>query len=259
MAAVSTLKTTLQRRARSHQRPPGVTAEIFRLQSRGFIASLAPHFRLVFADGPFLSEMHEDLKVVYGSMGPCRRWARWVEHHPPIDNDFCVEQMEQSLETAMDADAGTGEWVGVLGFSQGAKLAFSILLENQMAEQADPSTRGFAGARWKFGIIMAARAPPYTLSARTKGNQYFLPPGEVPREEDYDTSSNPHLLQKPTLHVHGLQDPSLELHRTMLQDYCDPSFAELIEWNAGHRLAFRSEDIKKITDGILRAAKVSHA
>lgn len=59
----------------------GVSAKIFRLQVRRLNSKLAPCFRLVFADGPYASKMHADLKPVYGQIGKgtCR-WSRWLPH-----------------------------------------------------------------------------------------------------------------------------------------------------------------------------------
>jgi len=125
----------------------GVSAKIFELQMKYFIKSLAHDFRLVFADGPWLSEMHEDLMPVYSHIGPCYRWANWSLHRSPIDDSSAIREVECGLMKAMDKDEGEGEWVGFLGFGQGAALAFSILLENQLQLrlQRDPWAIAFAG------------------------------------------------------------------------------------------------------------------
>lgn len=234
----------------------GVSAQIFRLQCRYFLTRLEPHFRLVFADGPFFSEMHEDLKPFYAGMGPCRRWSRWLPHHPPLDNETALAEIEYSLTTAMDADDGTGDWVGLIGFSQGAKLALSVLLENQLREQDDPFATGFAGVHWKFGIIMAARAPPYSLSDRAMHGNGYVRLCELPQESDYGASEFPDKLRIPTLHVHGLRDPGLELHQHLLRYFCDPASAGLVEWDGGHRIPFKPADITLVTDRIFKVAKV---
>ena len=226
------------------------------MQCRYFIKSLESHFHLVFADGPFLSEMHEALKPVYTGMGDCYRWSRWLPHHAQVDHDAAIAEVDYSLTSAMDADRGTGEWVGLIGFSQGAKLAVSMLLDYQLRQIEDPSATGFAGAQWKFGIIMAGRAPPYSLSEKTIDNEHYVRLNELPREYDYEPSELQDKLRIPTLHVHGLRDPGLDLHRHLLRDFCDPASATLIEWDGGHRIPFKSSDVKLITDGILKVAKV---
>lgn len=246
----------------------GVSAKIFRLQARCLVASLAPYFRLVFVDGPFPSEMHDDLKPVYGQMGPCHRWAAWLPHHVQNSNSdtVVVDRIEDSLQAAIKADPGTGEWVGLLGFSQGAKLAISILLENQLRQQQREVSSGeegvfFAGVHWKFGIIMAGRAPPYSLSERTKDSPYFDPPGKIPppAATTRHTVANldfPHKLTTPTLHVHGIRDAGLPFHRQLLRDYVASDRAVLVEWDGRHRLPIRTADVEAVTGGILRVAGV---
>lgn len=56
--------------------------------------------------------------------------------------------------------------------------------------------------------------------------------------------------------MHGLGDPGLDLHRDLLRYFCDPASTVLVEWGAGHRIPFKSADVKLVTDGILNVAKV---
>lgn len=65
----------------------GVSGEIFYYQSRAIIAGLNSHFRLVFVDGPFFSDMHPDLKPVYGGMGPTYRWSPWLKEQNTTDSE----------------------------------------------------------------------------------------------------------------------------------------------------------------------------
>ena len=225
---------------------------------RHFIKSLAPHFRLVFADGPWISEMHEDLKPVYSHMGPCRRWGRWKPSHPPLEHFSAIREVEHSLTKAMVEDEGTGEWVGLIGFSQGAKLAFSILLENQLRLQKDRQSTGFAGVHWDFGVIMAGRGPPYNLSNGHKSSQHYSSITGVSVGCDSELSSLPfpNKLQTPTLHVHGLEDGGLEMHRHLLKHFTSPNDSRLIQWHGAHRIPIASEDVKAVTEGILETAEV---
>ncbi|MCJ1381390.1 hypothetical protein MMC17_004500 [Xylographa soralifera] len=166
-------------------------------------------FRLVFVDGPWPCQMHEDLKPVYSHMGPCYRWANWSAHHPPIDESSAIREIECSLMKTMNSDEGTGEWVGILGFSQGAALAFTILLENQLRLQRDPRATASAGVHWRFGVIMAGRAPPFSLSHITQKAQHYK--SLTQRSLCYEKASFPEVfpfatrLRTPTLHVHGFE------------------------------------------------------
>lgn len=223
---------------------------------RYFIQSLVHDFRFVFVDGPWLSDMHEDLKLVYSDMGPCYRWANWSQRHPPIDDSSAIKKVEGCLMKAMDNDEGKGEWVGLLGFSQGAALAFSILLENQLRLQRDPWARAFTGVNWRFGVIMAGRAPPYSLSSITQKSQHFSSLTQAPRgwEKALSSAPFPNRLRTPTLHVHGLQDVGIELHRDLLKYFTSPSHTKLVEWDGAHRIPFRSADAQETTEAMLEIA-----
>ena len=259
----------------------GVSARIFRLQARRLVSCLSPWFRLVFADGPFWSEMHPDLRPVYSQMGPCRQWAAWssTTQNTTLGCDYeaTVNAIEVSLKDAMKADPGTGEWVGILGFSQGARLAVSILLENQLRFD-ESSTNGdiigslynpFTGVDWKFGILMAGRGPPYALSKQTHGTPFFEPPQRQSRfptkpagaTDINDISSNwkpfPCPLQTPTVHVHGLQDDGLPFHRQLLHQYMAPERTALVEWNGKHRVPVRTFDVEAVARSILQVAELA--
>ena len=226
---------------------------------RYFIKSLAPHFRLVFNDGPRSSEMHEDLKRVYSHMGPCRRWSCWLPHHPPLDHALATKELERCLTNAMDEDEGTGEWVGLLGFNQGAKVAFSILLKNQLRLENDPWAPGFAGVHWQFGVIMAGRGPPFSPDRIKRRNQHYSSLTQLSQdcENALIYRPFPDILQTPTLHVRGLQDAGLHMHRALLKRCTSPPTARFIVWDGAHRIPIKSADVTKITEAILEVAKVS--
>ena len=236
----------------------GVSAKIFELQMRTIIKSLASDFRLVFVDGPWLSEMHDDLLTVYSSHGPCYRWGNWLTTQSAIDESFAIKENERVLVEAMDKDEGDGEWVGLLGFSQGATLAFSILLENQLRLQGDPRATAFTGVYWQFGIIMAGRAPPYSLNPITQKDHQYKSLTQVSEGRDIAPVADPFLnrLRTPTLHVHGMQDPGLELHRDLQEWFASPEHTWLVEWEGAHRIPFKSADVKRTTEAILEVANV---
>ncbi|KAM0815817.1 putative Serine hydrolase FSH domain-containing protein [Seiridium cardinale] len=233
----------------------GANARIFELQMRRVITSLQDHFRLVFVEGPWTSELHPDLKVVYGDFNPGRRWCRWLPEQPYLEDAAASNEVERVLVDAMDRDEGSGEWVGILGFSQGARMAFSILLENQLRMQNSPPTTGFAGVHWQFGVIMAGRGAPFGLSDRS-GNTHYAHFSQLPgvQEEAWYDGCFPDRLRTPTLHVHGLQDPGLELHRALLTHFASPEHARLIEWNGAHRIPLKTADVKLLVDATLEIA-----
>ncbi|MDI1489931.1 MAG: hypothetical protein OHK93_001130 [Ramalina farinacea] len=142
----------------------GVNARIFRQQSRGLIKQLKPHFRLVFADGPFFCKPGPGMVPVYEEHGPFRRWMRWLPEQPECDARTAAKRIDRQIKQAMDEDdeqGATGEWVGLLGFSQGAKIAASMLFMQQ--KRAELLGANMAGTNFRFAVIMAGRAPLVTF------------------------------------------------------------------------------------------------
>lgn len=228
----------------------GVNAPIFRTQFRSFLPLLSSKFRLVFLDAPFLCAEGVGVLPVYADCGPYRRWFRWLESHEEISDEEVWGEIRGVLKSGMDADEGTGEWVGVLGFSQGAKLAASLLYERQLA--LDSGTEG-EGTKWQFAVMMAGRAPLVSLSEASKDFTWMQGAGGLVEGVDKESiRERPEMrLRLPTLHVHGLKDEGLSLHRTLVEDYCAPGSAALVEWDGPHRIPIKKTDVDRVVKAIL--------
>lgn len=266
----------------------GTTAAIFRRQCRSLVRSFAPQFRLVFADAPYLTDAPGTdaaaLVAVYppARYGPFRCWLRrlpeCVAQEALVGYDApaavwreadteAVAAIERAMRKAMTADdeaGGRGEWVGLVGFSQGAKIAASVLFETQLRRDARVSSgetkHHFAGADWRFGILLAGRAPLVSLNELNSPLEGFELPtnsraGLPPVPGDY--ARNQHRLRLPTVQVHGLADPGLRFHSALYADFTVPGTAELVEWDGDHRVAIRPKDVQYIVQATLRAATVS--
>lgn len=226
----------------------GTSAEIFQIQCRAIIKRLKGIFRLVFVDAPFTSIPHPGIVPYFGDDGTFYRWLRW-NHDEPIDN-FAEAKILDCIETVMRTDKGTGDWVGVMGFSQGAKMASSLLWSQE-------KLRGTDGP-FKFGVFMAGRAPVVVLDPdqTLPKTRYTAHIDEISTAfQDWAPNNDgPHALATPTLHVHGLQDPGLDMHRALLKDYCKTGTTRLVEWDGGHRLPIQAADVEKVAAGILAMA-----
>jgi predicted esterase len=118
----------------------GSNSRVFRFQCRALIAQLQPKFRFCFVDAPFLSSPGPDVVPTYQNYGPFRRWLRWHPDHPEVDHDTASRAILRSITVAMQEDdrsGATGEWIGLLGFSQGAKIAASLLLFQKSLPEPD--------------------------------------------------------------------------------------------------------------------------
>ncbi|KAA6409325.1 MAG: citrinin biosynthesis oxidoreductase [Lasallia pustulata] len=227
----------------------GTNANIFRAQCRILRAELRSKFRLCFAEAPFPSQPGPDVVSVYKQCGPFRRWLRSGPEHPRIDPKAAVGMIEESLHAAMMEDDGkgaTGEWVGLLGFSQGAKMCASLLFRQQVRTEKLGKHR--AGSNYRFAVLMAGRGPLVSLDPDLAMNPALIDASQIGLSDFPDQQSlqrREHVLRLPTIHVHGLRDQGLELHRHLLEKYCDGS-ARLVEWDGNHRVPIKTKDVAAI-------------
>ncbi|OTB00802.1 hypothetical protein M426DRAFT_324042 [Hypoxylon sp. CI-4A] len=248
----------------------GTNARIFRAQCRSISRALEPYFRLAFAEAPFASAAGPDVLSVYAEHGPFKRWLRWQPEHPEVDDAAAIADLDACLQEAMDADdlaGANGPWVALLGFSQGAKMAASLLFRQQVrAAKLGGGGGGGGGERagsdWKFAVLLAGRAPMVNLapdvissSMLSRASQIGLVGGP----DLMEIMSGGHILSLPTIHVHGMSDPGLNLHRELLEEYCDPETARLVEWDGAHRVPLKAADVQPLVEEMLRVAKETGA
>lgn len=253
----------------------GTNALIFYKQTRALRKQLLPHFRLCFVDAPFYCQSPgPDVTAVYKDCGPFRRWFRFEASQPRVSRTETIHAIQTAINLAMaadDAKGATGEWVGLLGFSQGAKLAASLLFRQQQQQQqkrllgGSGSIRTTSGRRrvnFKFAVLLAGRGPLVSLD----------PSGDVdPGLQDaaqlmevslshwdsgvrYNEQST---LKVPTIHVHGRQDPGLDVHRDFSKHCFRAGTTRLVEWDGTHRVPIKKEEVWSIVSQIIDIARQS--
>lgn len=211
---------------------------------------------------------------VYEKMGPYRRWLRWLPEHAEVADEDAIAEIEYSMRTAMEQDemlGGRGEWVGLMGFSQGAKVSASLLYESQLRREKaardgvdgmyggweEENVEGIASGKWQFAVCMAGRAPLVKFSKLSDASKTMVEAGGVSEGFPFDErGKNKNILRLPTVHVHGLKDPGIHLHRKLLDDYCDKKYVKIVEWDGDHRIPIKSVDVQLVVDVTLQTAKV---
>ncbi|RMZ74756.1 hypothetical protein DV737_g5768, partial [Chaetothyriales sp. CBS 132003] len=196
-------------------------------------------------------------------MGPFKAWLRWEDDRDPQrqqhDHQEAAMRIHDSVKAAMDEDdelGGTGEWIGLLGFSQGAKVCGSLLFSQQRCAQM-PGEQSPKLPRFRFAILLAGRGPLVWLGLGSD-----MPTGVV----GATTSSTAlHIglppipladrLHIPTLHVHGLRDPGLSRHQELLYRCCDTATSQLLEWDGAHQVPTKSVDVLALAKEILVLAR----
>ena len=244
----------------------GTNARIFRTQCRRLTGHLNTEFRFVFADAPFPSQAGPDVLSVYSQWGPFRRWLRWRPEQPELTAEETVKALDDTLNEAIkldDLQGATGEWVALLGFSQGAKVCASLLYRQQQRERRRKQPKS-PYPRFRFGVLLAGRAPLISLETDNNGNQGAEPSPPLPdaaQMTDFaynDTmlmSFKGNYLRVPTIHVHGLRDQGLELHRKLYEDYCEPGSKTLVQWDGDHRIPLKRNDVDMVVYEIRELAK----
>ncbi|KAL2847839.1 serine hydrolase FSH [Aspergillus pseudoustus] len=237
----------------------GANARIFQAQCRVLRKALKGTFRLCFADAPFPSEPGPDITSVYQDRGPFQRWLRFKREHPALDADVAVATIDSALKTAMRADddrGATGEWVGLLGFSQGAKMAASLLFRQQVQdEKLTPGQRPGPGPVFRFAVLLAGRGPLVSLAPGLVMTPSLVDASHLGFQVKVDRSRSEHVLRLPTIHVHGSRDGGLPLHRVLLEEYCDTSRVRLIQWDGGHRVPIESKVVGAIAHAMVDVAR----
>lgn len=162
-------------------------------------------------------------------MGPYRRW---------IDADGDDRGKVRPLLRKTMAEDG-GNFVGVLGFSQGARLALGLLHEKQ---EKHPEAFNEFG----FGVFICGTYPPLGLSSAL----FPITPTAI-FESQYWEEKHENILSIPSIHVLGDQDPFWHKSRLLVQ-CSEPSSATVLEFSMGHHLPVKPADTQQLADSIIR-------
>ena len=167
----------------------------------------------------------------------CAPFYRWVSRRFKVgDSDVEltpadeVQAVDEILDKVITENGGYESFVGVIGFSQGARLTPGLLLRQLM------EVRDHGRSKWnfKFGVMIGGPFPPIS----------FTPPE---MEIDYDL-----LKQIPTVHGWGRDDPVRGGCRPMA-DICDSPNTFVMDFEGGHHLPLKNEEANELCDLILEA------
>ncbi|KAL6901091.1 serine hydrolase FSH [Trichoderma evansii] len=230
-----------------------VNAQVFRIQCRAIIASLKGNFRFIFADAPAEAPADKNVVTVFGEYAPFYRWLRWKPEHQELDAPTASKDIIKQLKKAMDEDQGTGEWVGLLSFSQGGVIAASLLWSQEHIE--DEAKRPLPGVNFRFAVVISSPGPVFFIDesgSLPKPRHLPYANERVDLFEDWPeegATDESHLIKTPMLHVHALQDPDLARHRRLYK-YSKKGTAKLMEWDGGHRLPLKADDVERMVSRI---------
>jgi predicted esterase len=206
----------------------GASAIIFRIQTYRLRRQLQQHFRFIFIDAPHESTPGPGVLPVFEGAGPFFEWASWQHTEDgrtaEARETAVVELLDRALAQQEDGEA---PFVGIMGFSQGARVAAGLLLRKQ-----NPAARD---SHLRFGVLLAGTYPP------------ICPPSP--------STSHRNVIRVPTVHMHGSDDPHLAESKTLLAESCDLAVASLMEFKGGHHLPASPDDTKRLAEMILQAGQ----
>ncbi|CAG8887011.1 unnamed protein product [Penicillium egyptiacum] len=133
----------------------------------------------------------------------------------------CIAEVMDRLVGILDNDDDID---GVIGFSEGAQIAASLILEEQRRERELGRI-----PRLKCAIMFSGWPPVHPVT------------GKVVTADDY----NEEPITIPTCHVVGASDPFLD-GSMALYNMCDPDSADLFDHGAGHLIPRKKQTADEI-------------
>ena len=280
----------------------GSSAAIFRIQSRKIQYALRHHFRFIFVDGPFESTAGPGILPIFEGAGPYYRWhcdSSAVSVFDITESEIATERriVREKLDRVLGGDGGA-PFVGVMGFSQGTRVATGLLLLlEQLRRQGSMDLPPLS-----FAVLICGTYPPLPLADDPSplADQALVPVvygpnspegsrslSSSPRRnsEASSTSSEPEPAVSPvnassppasladcgkasgtksrrlsirSIHAHGLQDPWLLEGRDLLTNCYGPACATLLEFQGGHHIPSAQKDIDKLARAILGAYEAAN-
>ncbi|CZT02535.1 uncharacterized protein RAG0_09653 [Rhynchosporium agropyri] len=214
----------------------GTNVDIFQIQSRKLRNYLKDSFRFVFVNAPFSSPPGPGVLPFFDADDDFYAWIpqRRRSRKPfarRIDLGKEEREANEGLRNAlMDIDEYDEPFVGVMGFSQGAGMAASLLL---LAQQARNRSEKCYWSSLQFGIMFNGTADCLEWQSHRS------------IEEVRDD-----VIRIPTVQVHGLADPWLKNGRMMLGCFFAAETVNLIEFNGAHHLIPDEEGTRRLAEAI---------
>jgi predicted esterase len=204
----------------------GTNRTIFNIQTIRIQRALATTFDFLFIDAPFEAPAGPGVKPIFEGCGPFYRWTK-----PGVPDELPEETKKLLSETLADPNRN---FIGIMGFSQGAKCAAGLVLEQQHVAKnnTSTSTKGTKPFQFKFGVFLNAVYPPLvnSMSDEEKGE----------------------LINLPSLHVIGTVDPFNEESHALYGEHFSKKTARKVEFELGHKLPTSEKETARIVGEINR-------
>ncbi|KAI0408307.1 serine hydrolase FSH [Xylaria palmicola] len=192
----------------------GTSANIFQIQAIRLSRLLQSHFELVYVDGFFETGPGPGVLPFFEGMAPYKRWL--------TDKDGQEERPWPELGRLVELFNRKGPFVGVIGFSQGAKAATHLV---RWLEQR--------GQQLEFAALFGGTVP-FRLAVGT---------------DEWAELIKPTIITK-SIHVIGDDDP-WRSESAALMDHYDKHGRTLIRFKGGHHMPVDPEDNARLAKLII--------
>ncbi|CRL30865.1 unnamed protein product [Penicillium camemberti] len=202
----------------------GSNAAIFQYQSRKITQVLGTRFRFLFIDSPITTpQPGVGVLPYFATVKPYRRWHQDANtiglfDVTPEDIDRERRLVRDNLAEVIERERQNGPGiVGVMAFSQGARVATALCLDPEL------------GVDIKFAIMICGVCPSLPLTAE-------------PLSRTLDIVS---------VHVQGSTDPWSSKGTRLSKQYFNQKLVSIVRFKGGHEIPAKSQDVDNIACKIM--------
>lgn len=221
----------------------GTNGRIFRLQARMLVRNLASRFHFLFLDAPFESLPGPGCMPTYAGMQPYLWWHcdESSADHFDVSVDEVRRRRQEVRKLLCDKLQDTNV-VGIMAFSQGARVATGICLDDQL------------GRHIKFIVLIAATFPALPVNAddvlcQESSSTIVTPAANA----DLGTPTRNRYITIPSVHVQGALDPWLPEGKQLRSSYFAESEAEVVVFSGAHTVPVKRQDVDNVVKTVLAA------
>jgi Serine hydrolase (FSH1) len=171
---------------------------------------------------------------VFASCAPFHRWVtrKWKLGEGDVEETSREEVglVDGVLDECVAREGGWERVVGVLGFSQGARLVPGLLVRQKLLEKAGKESKW----KFKFGVMVGGPYPPISMS------------------EDVDVNNYELLRELPTVHAWG-RDDHVKSGCVEMQRACESDVCFQMDFEGGHHMPLTDVEAKDLCDLIMAA------
>lgn len=213
----------------------GTNGIIFQLQARMIIRKLAGIFRFVFIDAPFESVAGPGVVPTYEGIEPYLWWH--CDESASMEFDISPEEVctrRQMVRNMLATQLKLTKAVGIMAFSQGARVATGVCLDSVLGKQL------------RFAILIAATFP----ALHVHGDKS---PGDTNAPVLATLACPPKPISVPSVHIQGTKDPWRSEGSRLKSTYFEDGNAELVPFVGGHAIPVAPRAVDKAVAAILTA------